>query len=111
MMQREIKMTRQPDGRYIVTVDGGNIECATLGAAMDIVRRETGDAPSSQKWEELTAENVRLKKALDSAAQEFEQLRDALEKEKAEKNKWILEAYDWKDSVTKLARLIARKFG
>lgn len=111
MMQREIKMTRQPDGRYIVTVDGGSIECQTLGAALDIFRSETGDAASSRKWDELQAENARLKKSLDSAAKEFEQLREAIEKEKAEKNKWILEAYDWKDTVTKLGKHIVRTCG
>lgn len=108
MMQREIKMQRQPDGKYIVTVDGGSIECQSFGEALDIFRSETGDAASSRKWDELQGENARLKKALDSAAKEFEQLREALEKEKAEKNKWILEAYDWKDTVTKLARLMTR---
>ena len=111
MMKSEIKMTRQPDGKYIVTVDGGSIECQTLGAALDILRSETGDVPGSQKWQELESENARLKKALDSAAKDFEQLREALEKEKAEKNKWILEAYDWKDAVTKLGKHIARTCG
>jgi signal transduction protein with GAF and PtsI domain len=108
MMNTELKLNRQPDGRYIVTVDGGSIECQTLGAALDILRSETGDVPGSQRWQELESENARLKKALDSAAKDFEQLREALEKEKAEKNKWILEAYDWKDTVTKLARLMTR---
>lgn len=111
MVKDRISIQNDKKGGWYVVVDGAVKECQSFGEALDIFRSETGDAASSRKWDELQAENARLKKALDSAAQEFEQLRDALEKEKAEKNKWILEAYDWKDSVTKLARLIARKFG
>lgn len=111
MMKSEIKMTRQPDGKYIVTVDGGSIECQTLGAALDILRSETGDIPSSQRWQELESENARLKKALDSAAKEFEQLRDELEKRKNENNKLLLENYDLRTDLFKFARVVARKFG
>ena len=111
MMKSEIKMQRLPDGKHIVTVDGASKECQSFGEALDIFRSETGDAASSRKWDELQGENARLKKALDSAARDFEQLREALEKEKAEKNKWILEAYDWKDTVTKHGKHIARTCG
>ena len=111
MMKSEIKMNRQPDGKYIVTVDGGSIECQTLGAALDILRRETGDVPGSQRWQELESENARLKKALDSAAKDFEQLRDELDERKGENNKLLLENYDLRNDMFKLARLIARKFG
>ena len=51
-MTDKITITRK-DGAYIVTIDGGSIECATFGAALDIVRRETGDKAESAEWEKL----------------------------------------------------------
>ena len=54
-----ITITRRDYG-YILSVDGGSIECATLGAALDIVRRETGDTASSAKWEALEAAQAEL---------------------------------------------------
>jgi len=111
MMKSEIKMNRQPDGKYIVTVDGAVKECQSFGEALDIFRSETGDAASSRKWDELQGENARLKKALDSAAKEFEQLRDELDECKDKNNKLLLEKYDLRNDMFKFARLIARKFG
>lgn len=111
MMKSEIKMQRLSDGRHIVTVDGASKECQSFGEALDIFRSETGTTPSSRKWDELEAENARLKKALDSAAADFEKLRDALEKEKAEKNKYLLEAFDVKSDMLRFARFMARKCG
>ena len=108
MVKDRISIQNDKKGGWYVVVDGAVKECQSFGEALDIFRSETGDAASSRKWDELQAENARLKKALDSAAKEFELLREAIEKEKAEKNKWILEAYDWKDTVTKLARLMTR---
>lgn len=52
--------------------------------------------------------NARLKKSLNSTFADFEKLRGELEQEKSEKNKWILEAYNWKETVTKLGKHIAR---
>lgn len=72
MVNREIKMQRLDDGRYIVTVDGASVEMPTLGAALDILRRETGDTSSSAKWEELKAENAKLRAVIDSAARDLE---------------------------------------
>lgn len=111
MVKDRISIQRDKKGGWFVVVDGAVKECQSFGEALDIFRSETGDAASSRKWDELQGENARLKKSLDSAAKEFEQLREALEKEKAEKNKWILEAYDWKDTVTKLGKHIARTCG
>ena len=51
-MTDKITITRK-DGAYIVTIDGGSIECATFGAALDIVRRETGEKAESAEWEKL----------------------------------------------------------
>lgn len=64
MMNTELKLNRQPDGRYIVTVDGGSIECATFGAALDIVRRETGDKAESAEWEKLKTDLESLTAAM-----------------------------------------------
>lgn len=41
-MKSELKVTRQHDGRYIVTVDGGNIECGTTAEVMSRVGHEMG---------------------------------------------------------------------
>jgi len=110
MIKQRLTIEKTATG-YVLTVDGGSIECQTLGAALDILRRETGDVPGSQRWQELESENARLKKALDSAAKEFEQLRDELDERKGENNKLLLENYDLRNDMFKLARLIARKFG
>jgi hypothetical protein len=72
MMKSEIKMQRLSDGRYIVTVDGASKECQSFGEALDIFRSETGDTASSAKWEELKAENAKLRGAIDSAAHDLE---------------------------------------
>lgn len=72
MANREIKMQRLDDGRHIVTVDGASIEVATLGAALDIIRRETGDTASSKKWDDLKAENAKLRDVIDGAARDLE---------------------------------------
>jgi len=72
MMKSEIKMQRLSDGRHIVTVDGASKECQSFGEALDIFRSETGDTASSAKWEELKAENAKLRGVIDSAAHDLE---------------------------------------
>lgn len=111
MVKDRISIQREKKGGWYAVVDGAVKECQSFGEALDIFRSETGDAASSRKWDELQAENARLKKSLDSAAKDFEQLREALEKEKAEKNRYLLEAYDLRNDMFKLARMVARKFG
>lgn len=111
MVKDRISIQRDKKDGWYVVVDGAVKECQSFGEALDIFRSETGDAASSRKWDELQGENARLKKALDSAAKEFEQLRDELDERKGENNKLLLENYDLRNDMFKLARLIARKFG
>jgi len=98
-MTDKITITRK-DGAYIVTVDGGSIECQTLGAALDIVRRETGDKAESAEWEklktdlenftaamvEMTAERDKYKAWWAEAYDENRQLKAAI-------CKWFLRAF------------------
>jgi len=110
MFHNEIRIQPLSDGRYVVSVDGGSKECATWSEALSIVESE-GGVPLAKAHRDMYNRMHEAEKALDSAAMEFENLRNAFEKEKDEKNKYLLEAYDLKNDILKLARLMARKFG
>ena len=117
-MQKEIKMQRLDDGKYIVTVDGGNIECATLGAAMDIMRRETGDSVRSDKWEALESANKILaaknKKLTADYAAQYEQLHaelSAMTDERDKYKRWWLDANTENTALkTAIVKWFSREF-
>ena len=118
-MKDRLTIQHDPKGGFYVVIDTATEHYTRASEAAQVVSNELGlhseltalIADQEQNIKELTTECAHMKKALDSAAQEFEQLRAELEKEKATKNKYILEACDWKDTVAKLAQLMARKFG
>lgn len=110
MFHNEIRIQPLSDGRYIVSVDGGAKECDNWPEALAIVESE-GGMPLAKAHRDMYNRMHEAEKALDSAATEFEQLRDELEKRKGENNKLLLENYDLRTDLFKFARVVARKFG
>ena len=125
MMKDRLSIQRdRKGGGYYVVIDGATERYDEWAKAVKSVCEELGmydelismQSDLEQNLEAVsvamvktTAQRDRLKRSLGSAADEFEKLRAELEKEKTEKNRYLLEAYDLRMDLVKLARLMARK--
>ena len=72
-----------------------------LGADAAIAERDGEVARLTKRIDEL-------KEALDKACSEYERLNTDLEQERADKTKWILEAYELKETLVKMCKRFVR---
>ena len=87
-MANVIQSNRQPDGSFIVTVDGASKECANWSEAYAVIGSE-GGTPSARVHRELF---VKYKK--------LEQENAALTKERDRYKDWWLKAYNENGKLT-----------
>lgn len=72
-----------------------------LGADAAIAERDGEVARLTKRIDEL-------KEALDKACAEYERLNADLEQERADKTKWIAEAYELKETLVKMCKRFVR---
>lgn len=103
-------------GGWYVTVDSAVKYCETLPEATEIVARELEmfDALRSindDYQNDVARLNKKLgevKKALDESCEQYEKMTAERDREKAEKNKWVLEAYTLKETIVGMAKKLSR---
>lgn len=99
-------------GGWYVSVDSATKYTETFGDAVSLALAELGaDAVNVERDEEVTKLTERvdeLKKALDKSCAAYERLNADLEQERADKTKWILEAYELKETLVKLCKRLVR---
>lgn len=99
------------DGWY-VSVDDDVKYVETLDEAADMALAEIGaDAISAERDGEvakLTERVNELKESLDKSCAAYERINADLEQERADKTKWILEAYELKETLVKMCKRFVR---
>jgi len=107
-----IERNNYAKGGWYVSVDSDVKYVETLDEAADMALAEIGaDAVRAERDEELTRLTERvneLKESLDKSCAAYERLNADLEQERADKNKWIVEAYELKETLVKMCKRFAR---
>lgn len=119
MMKNRLSIQSDPNGGWYVVIDGATKHFDTKPEAIKVATMELAafeelsamNADALTNLEEMKRKNDRLRETLESAHVEFEKLNAAMEQEKTEKNKLLLENYDLRTDLFKFARVVARKFG
>lgn len=107
-----IERNNYAKGGWYVSVDDDVKYVETLDEAADMALAEIGaDAISAERDGEVAklAERVNeLKESLDKSCAAYERINADLEQERADKTKWILEAYELKETLVKMCKRFVR---
>ena len=107
-----IERNNYAKGGWYVLVDSDVKYVETLDEAADMALAEIGaDAVRAERDGEvakLTERVNELKESLDKSCAAYERLNADLEQERADKTKWILEAYELKETLVKMCKRFVR---
>ena len=107
-----IERNNYAKGGWYVSVDDDVTYVETLDEAADMALAEIGaDAISAERDGEvakLTERVNELKESLDKSCAAYERINADLEQERADKTKWILEAYELKETLVKMCKRFVR---
>lgn len=106
-----IERNNYAKGGWYVSVDSAVKYVETLDEAADMALAEIGAAVRAERDGEVAklAERVNeLKESLDKSCAAYERINADLEQERADKTKWILEAYELKETLVKMCKRFVR---
>lgn len=107
-----IERNNYAKGGWYVSVDSATKYTDTFGDAASLALAELGaDAVNAERDGEvakLTERVNELKESLDKSCAAYERLNADLEQERADKTKWILEAYELKETLVKMCKRFVR---